>query len=173
MIIKKANRKCRFCERSIEKGHRCYENTLLQKRNGGIPIQETNGNIIKRSEENEKKVDRSNGTKLQTTDRKNKRGELYLFRTLLWTRGSISEISGKPLLPLEHPQWHWQFLHVLPKGLYKRYKLNPRNIVLALPSEHEYQDKATKDPQWAWFFLLKDFLKQQYINETRRVCKAS
>ena len=147
MIIKKPKRKCRFCERPIEKGHRCYKPKEIDRtevygrgRVAGIKVPK------------EQKI----------------RGEAELFTSLQMARGNRSEISGKLLLPIGHPQWHWQFLHVLPKGTYKRYKLNPRNIVLALPEEHAYQDKAIRDPNWHWFFLLKDFLKTEY-NESKNI----
>ena len=60
----------------------------------------------------------------------------------IWdNRPHISEISSEPLLPKGHLQWHWQFLHILPKGSYPKYKLNPDNIMLALPEEHEKQEQ--------------------------------
>jgi len=44
------------------------------------------------------------------------------------------------LLPEGHFKWHWQFLHVLPKGSYPKWKLNPENILLATPDEHDHQE---------------------------------
>ena len=46
-----------------------------------------------------------------------------LFEYIWETREHISELSGKPLYHRNHDLWHWQFLHVLPKGHYKAYKL--------------------------------------------------
>ena len=65
--------------------------------------------------------------------------EMFLW---IWeTRPHFSELSGKPLLPITNWKWHWQFLHVLPKGTYTRFKLNPDNILLGLPVEHEHQEQ--------------------------------
>lgn len=67
-----------------------------------------------------------------------------------------SELSGLPLYPKGHFKWHWQFLHVLPKGTYPHYKLNSDNILLALPDEHENQE------MFSIFQEKKSELKQQY-----------
>ena len=64
-----------------------------------------------------------------------------LFDHLWNTREHISELSGKPLLPKTDYRWIWQFLHCLPKGTYPKYKLNPENIILALPDEHTNQEQ--------------------------------
>lgn len=148
------NKNCRFCGRKIEKGHRCWEldNNRGTTIDGDLSsrTKKTRANVFKPIE---KKIIRSvKGTT----------GEKALFERLFIERGGRSEISGKRLLPVGHERWHWQFLHILPKGKYSRYRLNSRNIVLALPEEHEYQDLATKDPQWSWFFLLKEILKAEY-----------
>lgn len=78
----------------------------------------------------------------------------------IWdARHHQSELSGKQLLHPNHPQWHWQFLHVLPKGSYPKYKLNPDNILLGLPEEHERQE------QFEVFKKKKLELKRQYYKE--------
>jgi len=64
--------------------------------------------------------------------------EMFIW---IWdNRDHKSEISNKQLLPCGHPMWHWQFAHILPKGTYKKWKLNPDNIMLMLPDEHEKQE---------------------------------
>lgn len=68
------------------------------------------------------------------------KNQTELFNYIWETRPHFSELSGKPLLSKTHPQWHWQFIHVLPKGKYSKYKLNPDNILLGLPEEHEKQN---------------------------------
>lgn len=70
--------------------------------------------------------------------------------TYIWeTREHVSEVSGKPLLPRSHYQWHWQFAHILSKAAYPTYKLNPDNIMLMLPEEHTIQERfqVFKDKQ--------------------------
>lgn len=64
-----------------------------------------------------------------------------LFEYVWKTRGHVSEVSGKPLHPKGHSQWHWQFAHILSKGAYPAFKLNPINIMLMLPEEHQKQEQ--------------------------------
>jgi len=60
----------------------------------------------------------------------------------IWNhRPHVSELTGEPLLPKSNLQWVWQFLHVLPKGSFPYYKLNPDNILLGLPDEHSHQEQ--------------------------------
>lgn len=82
-----------------------------------------------------------------------------MFAWIWENRPHISELTGKPLLPKGHFQWHWQMLHVLPKGSYPSYKLNPDNILLALPEEHQYQEEFKE------FIEKRDALKRQYYKE--------
>lgn len=82
-----------------------------------------------------------------------------MFEYVWETRPHISELSGKPLLPKGNFKWHWQFLHVLPKGSYPSYKLNPDNIMLGLPEEHEKQE------EFMVFRIKYDELKQRYYKE--------
>lgn len=68
------------------------------------------------------------------------RSQSDLFRWIWENRPHVSELTGSPLLPFGHNMWHWQFLHILPKGSYPKWKLNPDNILLALPQEHQKQN---------------------------------
>jgi hypothetical protein len=70
-----------------------------------------------------------------------------------------SEISGDNLLPKGHFQWHWQFLHILPKGTYPKYKLLPKNIILGTVKEHENQDHIDL------FQEKKEQLRREYYEE--------
>ena len=79
-----------------------------------------------------------------------------LFEQVWQERAHLSEISGKPLFGKGHPLWHWQFGHVLSKGAYPRYKLNPENIMLMLPEEHEKQESFEA------FRERKQVLKEKY-----------
>lgn len=63
-----------------------------------------------------------------------------MFRWIWDNRPHFSEISGKPLLPQGNSKWHFQFMHILAKGIYPKWKCNPENIMLGLPEEHERQD---------------------------------
>lgn len=82
-----------------------------------------------------------------------------LFAHIWKTREHVSELSGKPLLNNGHPQWHWQFLHLLGKGAYPAFKLREDNIILALPDEHEKQEEFEE------FILRKDEMKRLYYKE--------
>lgn len=63
-----------------------------------------------------------------------------LFDWIWEDRPHVSEVSGRPLLPKGHFKWHWQFAHVLNKGRFPSLKLDPNNIMLMLPMEHDLQD---------------------------------
>ena len=65
----------------------------------------------------------------------------HMFNWIWENRPHLSEISGKELLPKGHFKFHWQFMHVLPKSIYPKWKLNPENIMLGLPEEHEKQEE--------------------------------
>jgi hypothetical protein len=82
-----------------------------------------------------------------------------LFEHIWNTREHVSELSGDPLLPKGHFQWHWQFLHILPKGSYPHYRLNIENIVLGTVQEHENQEMIGK------FNELKSKLKAEYYEK--------
>jgi len=69
------------------------------------------------------------------------RNQKELFEFVWATREHVSEVSGKPLLPRHDYRWHWQFAHILSKGSYPAFKLNPDNIMLMLPEEHEKQER--------------------------------
>ena len=87
-----------------------------------------------------------------------------LFNHIWNTREHRSELTGKPLYNTNHSQWHWQFLHVLPKGSYPKYKLNPDNIMLALPEEHQNQNKYDKFKE-KYEELRRQYYKEHYGKE--------
>lgn len=82
-----------------------------------------------------------------------------MFEHIWNTREHISELSGLPLLNRQHPQWHWQFGHILSKGTYPKWKFNPKNIILCLPDEHARQEEFPK------FIERRDELKREYYKE--------
>jgi len=82
-----------------------------------------------------------------------------LFKYKYENSNGCSELSGKPLLPVTHTQFYWQFIHVLSKGAYPSYKLRLENIMLALPEEHENQE------QYPAFIEKRDELKPKYYKE--------
>jgi hypothetical protein len=54
-------------------------------------------------------------------------------------------ISDAPLMPEGHYLFYNQFAHVLPKGKYPLFKLNPENIVVILPEIHYLYDMGTEE----------------------------
>jgi hypothetical protein len=82
-----------------------------------------------------------------------------LFDYIWSVRPHVSELSGKPLLPVGNMRWHHQFLHVLGKGTYPKWRLNPENIMLALPEEHVNQER------YLVFMDRQDELRREYYRE--------
>lgn len=98
-------------------------------------------------------------------------GEKKLFMQIWQEREHVSFVpaeTGRPLLllPPGHPQWHWQFAHVLPKGLYGKARLSKENIVLLTPGQHELYDKRPhlikSLDNYKKLFDLRDELKEKY-----------
>ena len=87
------------------------------------------------------------------------KNQLDLFRHVWLTREHVSELSGKFLLPPSHPQWHFQFLHLLGKGTYTKYKLREENIILALPEEHAIQER------YPIFIERQNAVRRDYLKE--------
>lgn len=89
-----------------------------------------------------------------------------LFNYLWETKKHVSEVSGKPLVNRTHFKWHWQFSHVLGKGLYPKFKLREDNVILILPEEHtmwgEQQWKIKDMPEWKWVIEKYEALKIEY-----------
>ena len=82
-----------------------------------------------------------------------------MFNHIWETRRHISELTGKPLLYPNASTWHFQFLHILPKGSYPKWKFESDNIMLALPEEHAKQEMFPK------FIEKRDELKRKYYKE--------
>lgn len=90
-------------------------------------------------------------------------GERQFFLSIWNEREHISEVSGLPLLPESHHQWHWQFSHYLSKKSFPAFRLNPENCFLCLPEEHqEYEFKSRGNPKWDKIKEKYEILKQQY-----------
>ena len=87
----------------------------------------------------------------------------YDFFMEIWNeRDHVSEISGKPLFYPNHPQFTWQFLHLLGHGAYPEYKFRKDNIILGLPSEHEKQES------FEIFRERQQEMKEKYYQEKKQ-----
>lgn len=65
--------------------------------------------------------------------------------------------------------WYSCFMHILPKGKYTYWKLNPNNIAIALPDFHKIIDQGSMDdrkkhPTWAFdrYDALVLYMKEEY-----------
>lgn len=91
-----------------------------------------------------------------------KTGELELFEEIWNERAHESEVSGEKLLSFDVSN----FSHLLPKGLYPKFRLKKENIVLKTRQEHydwEYnQHKLVDKQEWKWVFEKKEQLKLEY-----------
>lgn len=81
-------------------------------------------------------------------------GERELFVTL-WARcGGKSQISNDPLLPPEHPLFHFQGSHILGQQAWPEFELREDNVVMCTIDEHDYYTnepkKCREDPAWKW-----------------------
>ena len=69
--------------------------------------------------------------------------QMDVFRQIWAERPHVSEVSGEPLGDVLQPIF---FSHLLPKGAYRKYKLDPRNIVLKTPDEHrEWHEQGPRN----------------------------
>lgn len=83
------------------------------------------------------------GTTLSPTRKPSGEKEVFLK---VWARcKGRSEVSGEPLLPVDHPMWHWQFSHLLPKGSYPGDQLDEHNIVACTVDEHTIEWPLVKE----------------------------
>lgn len=91
-----------------------------------------------------------------------------LFIHIWNNRNHVCQFTGTNLDSVPEFQWHWMFAHILPKGLFPYFKLNPENIVLVYPEFHtcvdnfipEYRDKY--DWNFDLFFDMQEDMKEKY-----------
>jgi hypothetical protein len=92
----------------------------------------------------------------------------------------ICQFTGIDITDLkETNMWYSCFAHVLPKGRYTYWKLNPENIRVVAPLFHQFVDQSTalqreKHPEWKykeWISLVfemklkyQDFKKQNQLS---------
>lgn len=85
-----------------------------------------------------------------------------MFGHVWASRPHVSEVSGRRL----HEGRAHNFAHILPKGTYPAFKLNPDNIALMTLSEHTEFDNGVRDNEWqdkfAEILRRREILKEQY-----------
>ena len=85
-------------------------------------------------------------------------------------KGIICPFTGEKLDRFKGTSYFWScFMHVLPKGRYTYWKLNPHNVIIAFPTFHRVADQGTLDerkehPSWRWdeWDALVIDMKEQY-----------
>lgn len=99
-------------------------------------------------------------------------GELELFTELYFLQSGKSALSGQDLLPPGHPLFHHQGSHLLPKGTYPDFRLDHRNVVMILPTEHDTWERIKNkevliaaDPRWKNITDMYDSLKLEAYNK--------
>lgn len=92
-----------------------------------------------------------------------------MFDFIWESRFHVCRFTGEDLSKVPKLRWHWCFLHILPKGLYPYFKLNPRNIVLGSPDFHVLVDNFTSDMYEKYstynfdlFFRMQEEMKKEY-----------
>lgn len=81
--------------------------------------------------------------------------QVELFNDLWKKSDKRCPVSDRDLSLLEHTADYWScFAHILPKGKYTRYKLNPDNIMIVHPEVHKLFDQGTirQQQQSGWDF---------------------
>jgi len=63
-------------------------------------------------------------------------GERALFEELYFECRGKSVVSGMKLLPPDHPMFHAQGCHLLPKGSYQEYRTKRENVIMTTVEEH-------------------------------------
>lgn len=92
-------------------------------------------------------------------------GELKLFMKIFAERKGMCEITGKQI-PFDVKN----FAHILSKGAYGSFRLNPDNIIHVLPEIHDLYDNSDKEtllsrfPGAAIIYEKKDELRYKYYN---------
>jgi hypothetical protein len=98
--------------------------------------------------------------------KRKKTGEAKLFEEIYIDRLGKCRITGEqlPLSPI-------CFMHILSKGGYPRYRLNPKNILLVLPEIHTLYDCGSMEylislyPNAKMIYDLKDELRTEYYKK--------
>jgi hypothetical protein len=90
-------------------------------------------------------------------------GEWAVFMEIWKERGGKSEISGDRI----YQPRPINFMHVLGKGAYPRFRLRKDNIVIGTGDEHYSYDfgdvtKLRQDKRWSFVFEKFEKLKQEY-----------
>jgi hypothetical protein len=96
--------------------------------------------------------------------------QVELFK-YVWSNAPtyICQFTGEDLSKIKGQRWFSCFLHILRKGNYTYFKLNPSNLVLGSPEFHTCVDNweekyRTEHPTWKFddFFKMQEDMKVKY-----------
>lgn len=85
-----------------------------------------------------------------------KTSQKKIFNEIWEERDHISELTGDVLMNKNSQFWHWQFLHILPKGTFPKMKTFKDNILLGTPNEHQNQEEYKE------YHAKRDILNRVY-----------
>jgi hypothetical protein len=103
--------------------------------------------------------------KARKPHKRKKTGEYELFLKIYAEKKGLCEITGKQI-----PFNVSNFAHILSKGAYPGFRLNPENILHVTPEIHGLYDNSDKEtllgryPNAGVFYQLKDKLRHEYYN---------
>lgn len=116
-------------------------------------------------------VPRNSNTRSSSIKNKTRKptGELKLFLRIYSTRNGRCQITSEQI-----PFNVSSFAHILPKGAYPGYRLNPNNIIMVKTRIHELYDTSSKEkllsefPEASVIYEIKDKLRYEYYNGSQR-----
>ena len=100
--------------------------------------------------------------------------QLQVFRHIFFKlkKPVICPISGRDITDIMNgsiTQWITAFAHILPKGKYPLWRLNPRNVKMINPVAHNLLDQGTElqreeypDWNWAWWDNEVELARKEY-----------
>ena len=115
------------------------------------------------------KAKENNGFKTQLQRSFGFDNQKQMFDFIWLNRPHVCALSGRDLNLVPSSKRHWTMAHIISKGLYPLFKLNPDNILLIHPDVHQIVDNFTSDiPQknpdvdFGLWFKLVEQKKQEY-----------
>lgn len=112
-----------------------------------------------------KRVVRNN--KSIISKRRKPTGELALFKKLYEERGPYSQVAPYEYVPFDVRC----FSHLLSKQSYPSLRLEPENIVIKTPQQHDMwhnqYDKLKHLPEWKWVLYTEQKLKRKYYKQNK------
>lgn len=171
---------CKICDRPVWKNGKCqYHDETRKPLVSSSSFKSTNCPINKRSslQRAPVRLKRVAANKVECTEW-GYDNQFGMFMSL-WENAKVggkvySQISGIDITwTYGTDLWVNCFAHILAKGIFPRYKLNPKNIIIVSPDEHSLLDQGTKEQRKDYeiknncsfdsFYTKKGELQQEYM----------